>query len=80
VTGQLARVQARRWAPTAFLQGIQRAIHAAIVAVAVTGGPPQPPPVVRLVSRSVPVRRIMGYLVAIGPLPEHAPKYPRRAR
>ncbi|MDC8995739.1 FAD-dependent oxidoreductase [Mycobacterium marinum] len=79
-TGQLARVQARRWAPTAFLQGIQRAIHAAIVAVAVTGGPPQPPPVVRLVSRSVRVRRIMGYLVAIGPLPEHAPKYARRAR
>ncbi|WP_373159608.1 hypothetical protein, partial [Mycobacterium marinum] len=39
-----------------------------------------PPPVVRLVSRSVPVRRIMGYLVAIGPLPEHAPKYARRAR
>jgi hypothetical protein len=34
---QLARVQVRRWEPTAVLQAAQRVIHARVVAVAVTG-------------------------------------------
>jgi hypothetical protein len=32
-----------------------------------------------LVSRTLALRRFIGYMVAIGPLPEHAPKYARRA-
>ncbi|VBA59964.1 FAD-dependent oxidoreductase [Mycobacterium attenuatum] len=75
---RLARVQARRWAPTAFLQAMQRAIHARVVAVAMTSGDPQPPRAVRLVAQSRRLRWVLAYLVAIGPLPEHAPRYARR--
>ena len=35
---QLARVQARRWVPTALLQATQRTIHANVIAAAVGGG------------------------------------------
>jgi len=35
---------------------------------------------VRVVSRSVALQRFVGYLVAIGPMPEHVPKYARKAR
>jgi hypothetical protein len=55
-------------------------IHANVIAVAVGGGDQRPPRGVRLVSRSVALQRLVGYLVAIGPLPEHAPKYARPAR
>jgi hypothetical protein len=37
-----------------------------------------PPRGVRLVSRARALRRLAGYLVAIGPMPEHAPGYARR--
>lgn len=80
---RLARVQARRWAPTALLQAVQRMIHARVVAVAVagadTGTEDMPVPAIKLVSRTPALRRMIGYLVAIGPLPEHAPGYARRA-
>ena len=78
-TRQLARVQVRRWVPTAILQAVQRMIHTGVVAAAVTGADPEPSRGVRLVSRSLPLRRMVGYMVAIGPLPEHAPKYARAA-
>ena len=78
-TRQLARVQMRRWLPAALLQAAQRMIHANVIAIAVTGGHPGPPRGVRLVSRTLALRRFIGYMVAIGPLPEHAPKYARRA-
>jgi 2-polyprenyl-6-methoxyphenol hydroxylase-like FAD-dependent oxidoreductase len=77
-TRQLARVQVRRWLPAALLQAAQRMIHANVIAIAVTGGHPGPPRGVRLVSRTLTLRRFIGYMVAIGPLPEHAPKYARR--
>jgi 2-polyprenyl-6-methoxyphenol hydroxylase-like FAD-dependent oxidoreductase len=76
---QLARVQARRWLPAVLLQAAQRMIHANVIAVAVGGADQGPPRAVGLVSRSTALRRFIGYLVAIGPLPEHAPKYARRA-
>jgi len=79
-TWQLARVQARRWFPTAILQAAQRMIHADVIAVAVAGGDVPAPLGVRLASRAVALRRLVGYLVAIGPLPEHVPKYARRPR
>jgi 2-polyprenyl-6-methoxyphenol hydroxylase-like FAD-dependent oxidoreductase len=77
-TRQLARVQARRWTPTAILQGAQRMIHANVVSVAVAGTDREPPRGVRLVSRTPALRRFLGYMVAIGPLSEHAPQYARR--
>ncbi|OBA79414.1 hypothetical protein A9W99_21255 [Mycobacterium sp. 1164966.3] len=78
-TRQLARVQVRRWVPTAILQAAQRAIHANVVAVAVDGRDRPPPRAVRAVGRSTALRRFVGYMVAIGPLSEHAPEYARRA-
>jgi 2-polyprenyl-6-methoxyphenol hydroxylase-like FAD-dependent oxidoreductase len=82
-TRQLARVQVRRWIPTAILQGAQRMIHANVVAVAVgfkdQKADREPPRGVRLVSKTPALRRFIGYMVAIGPLSEHAPKYARRA-
>jgi 2-polyprenyl-6-methoxyphenol hydroxylase-like FAD-dependent oxidoreductase len=78
-TRQLARVQVRRWIPAAILQAAQRMIHANVIAAAVEGGEQGPPRAVRLVSRTLALRRFIGYMVAIGPLPEHVPKYARRA-
>jgi len=76
---QVARIQIRRWVPAALLQAAQRTIHANVIAVAVSGGEPAAPGAVRLVSRSKILQRFVGYMVAIGPLPEHAPRYARRA-
>jgi 2-polyprenyl-6-methoxyphenol hydroxylase-like FAD-dependent oxidoreductase len=77
-TRRLARVQLRRWLPTAILQAAQRMIHANVIAAAVAGGEPKPPRGVLLASRTLALRRFIGYLVAIGPLPEHAPAFARR--
>jgi hypothetical protein len=38
----------------------------------------KPPGGVQRVSRIRLLRQLAGYLVAIGPLPEHAPKYAQR--
>jgi 2-polyprenyl-6-methoxyphenol hydroxylase-like FAD-dependent oxidoreductase len=75
---QLARVQARRWTPTAMVQAVQRMIHARVIAVAVTGTDREPPRAIRLVSRTPALRRLIGYMMAIGPLAEHTPEYARR--
>ncbi|MCV7099960.1 FAD-dependent oxidoreductase [Mycobacterium palustre] len=76
---QLARVQLRRWAPTAVVQAAQRMIHAKVIAAAVGGGESKPPRGVLLVGRTPALRRFIGYLVAIGPLPEHAPAFAKRS-
>jgi 2-polyprenyl-6-methoxyphenol hydroxylase-like FAD-dependent oxidoreductase len=76
-TGQLARVQRRRWFPTAILQAAQRMIHSNVIAAAVDGSNAAPRGV-RVVGRSLALRRLVGYLVAIGPLPERVPRYARR--
>ncbi|HZC90084.1 MAG TPA: FAD-dependent oxidoreductase [Mycobacterium sp.] len=79
-TRQLARVQVRRWIPAAILQALQRMIHAKLIAAAVgaDGIDRQPPRGVQRVSHIRLLRQLAGYLVAIGPLPEHAPKFARR--
>lgn len=77
-TWRLARVQARRWPPTALLQAAQRGIHANVIAAAVDSNEDRAPQGVRLVGRSATLRRLLGYLVAIGPLPERAPRFARR--
>jgi 2-polyprenyl-6-methoxyphenol hydroxylase-like FAD-dependent oxidoreductase len=78
-TRRLARVQVRRWIPTAIIQTMQRMIHAQVVAGVVAGREPNAPGAIRVVSRSLALRRLMAYLVAIGPLSEHAPKFARRS-
>lgn len=81
-TRQLARVQPRRWLPTVLPQAAQRAIRANVIAAAVTAGGPGSkrgaPRAVRLVGHTAALRRFVGYPVAVGPLPEHAPAYARR--
>jgi 2-polyprenyl-6-methoxyphenol hydroxylase-like FAD-dependent oxidoreductase len=74
----LAHVQVRRWIPAAILQAAQRMIHVNVIAVAVVDSDREPPRGVRLASTTPALRRFIGYLVAIGPLSEHAPKYARR--
>jgi 2-polyprenyl-6-methoxyphenol hydroxylase-like FAD-dependent oxidoreductase len=79
-TRDLARIQVRRWVPTALIQGVQRMIHARVIATAVSGPDAGSPPLaVRIVSRVPFLRTVAGYAVAIGPLPERAPAYARRA-
>jgi 2-polyprenyl-6-methoxyphenol hydroxylase-like FAD-dependent oxidoreductase len=79
---QLARVQARRWLPAALIQSVQRMIHARVISAAVrddTGAlPSEPPLAVRALNRSHALRAALGYAVAIGLLPEHAPAFARR--
>ncbi|AHC26504.1 MULTISPECIES: FAD-dependent oxidoreductase [Mycobacteriaceae] len=78
-TKALRRVQIRRWLPTVIVQSVQRMVHNRVIAVAVSGtGPARPPAAVRLVSRVPMLRRVIGYGVAIGPLPEHIPDFARR--
>jgi 2-polyprenyl-6-methoxyphenol hydroxylase-like FAD-dependent oxidoreductase len=78
-TRHLARVQARRWIPAALIQAVQRVIHARVIAVAVSSDKPARPPLFVRVAAKVPaLRAVAGYGVAIGPLPEHVPKFARR--
>jgi hypothetical protein len=79
-TRHLARVQLRRWIPTAILQALQRTIHANLISIAVAGDGKdrKPPAALKVVNSLPPVRLLAAYMVAMGPLPEHAPKYARR--
>ncbi|HEY6506962.1 MAG TPA: FAD-dependent monooxygenase, partial [Vicinamibacterales bacterium] len=82
----LARVQARRWAPAALIQRVQRIVHNTVleplgVSAAARGpgsAPPATPRGVRIARASPTLRRALAYGIAIGPLPEHAPDYARR--
>lgn len=78
-TRELRRIQVRRWVPTAIIQGLQRTIHAKVIAAAVGDGAPARPPLgVRLAGRLPFLSALAGYAVAIGPLPERAPAYAKR--
>jgi 2-polyprenyl-6-methoxyphenol hydroxylase-like FAD-dependent oxidoreductase len=77
-THVLARVQLRRWLPTALTQLGQRAAHRAVIG-------PQLAPDARSSGRGIALfrrlpilRRVSAHLVAIGLLPEHAPRFARR--
>lgn len=79
-TTQLRRVQIRRWLPTVIVQGVQKTVHNRVIAVAVADDRPVSPPAgVRIISRIALLRSIIGYGIAIGPLPEHIPGFARRA-
>jgi len=81
---RLARVQARRWLPTAVTQGVQRVIHKALLGRALSGGlsptgtGAAPPRLVRLLLRFPRLRAVPAYFIAIGVRPEHAPRPARR--
>lgn len=81
---RLARVQARRWLPTAVTQGVQRIVHKAFLGRALSGDLPligssgaMPRPV-RLLKRFPWLQAVPAYFVAIGVRPEHAPESARR--
>jgi 2-polyprenyl-6-methoxyphenol hydroxylase-like FAD-dependent oxidoreductase len=69
----LARVQKRRWLPTAVTQGVQLAVQKGVIARILTRGfdPEHVPSVVRSALRNSPVTRILPYVFAFGVLPEH---------
>jgi 2-polyprenyl-6-methoxyphenol hydroxylase-like FAD-dependent oxidoreductase len=69
---ELARVQLRRWFPTAATQLLQRAAQRAVLARALGSGEPMPAPLaLRLVDRFPPLQGVMARGVGIGLLPEH---------
>jgi 2-polyprenyl-6-methoxyphenol hydroxylase-like FAD-dependent oxidoreductase len=82
----LRRVQRRRWWPTALLQGMQQAGHTIMTKLRTeeqTADPDQRasriPLPIRMVQRWPALQGVPARLVAIGPLPEHAPAWARRA-
>jgi len=89
----LRRVQRRRWWPTALVQTAQRIGHRAVIARAlrVDAGPAagqltapagegRLPLPVRVLQRTPALQGLAARMVAIGPLPEHAPEWARRTR
>ncbi len=73
----LAKVHRRRWLATAIVQAVQRGLQRVALGPMVTGkrtGFPR----AAVVFRSIPwLRYVPGYVVAIGPRPEHAPPFAR---
>ncbi|WP_209305761.1 FAD-dependent oxidoreductase [Mycobacterium sp. PS03-16] len=79
-TRDLAKVQARRWLPTALVQSAQRVVQSRIIATAVgADGPAQAPRGVRVVNRVPALRTLLGAGVAIGPFPQRIPAFARRS-
>jgi 2-polyprenyl-6-methoxyphenol hydroxylase-like FAD-dependent oxidoreductase len=83
---QLRRVPRRRRWPTAVIQGGQRLAHRLVLADRVSGvdapapdGAARLPLPVRLLRRFPALGVVPARLVAIGPLPEHAPDWARRS-
>jgi 2-polyprenyl-6-methoxyphenol hydroxylase-like FAD-dependent oxidoreductase len=81
----LARVQARRWAPTFVTQSLQQLLHRFLIQPVLGGdveqggsAPRKRSRLARLL-RSRRVRAIPAYILAIGVLPEHVPPFARRA-
>jgi len=81
----LARVQARRWIPTAAIQAAQRLAHKAILGQALGFDPDAPvseatelPAFARFMERHPGLQRIPARVLGLGLLQEHAPKWARR--
>jgi 2-polyprenyl-6-methoxyphenol hydroxylase-like FAD-dependent oxidoreductase len=80
-TVDLARVQARRWAPTYLTQSLQRLAHRFFIEPGLAGEPGQRTPLrpTRVLVRRRRLRAIPARLFAVGVLPEHAPSFARRS-
>jgi 2-polyprenyl-6-methoxyphenol hydroxylase-like FAD-dependent oxidoreductase len=75
----LAKVRRRRWLPTALTQGLQRVIQRNLVRPVLEGRQATFPKSIMWITQKFPfVRALPGYIVAIGPRPEHAPEFARR--
>ncbi len=78
----LAKVQLRRWLPTALTQAAQRVMHAAILSPALAGRlalrADRLPLPLRLLQRWPVLQGVTARAVAVGVLPEHAPGWARR--
>jgi 2-polyprenyl-6-methoxyphenol hydroxylase-like FAD-dependent oxidoreductase len=81
-TADLRKVQLRRWAPTALIQRVQRAVHRRVFSAVgsnTTVTPSNRVASVLSVATKYPwLQAVPAYGVAIGPLPEHAPDFARR--
>jgi 2-polyprenyl-6-methoxyphenol hydroxylase-like FAD-dependent oxidoreductase len=76
---RLAAVRARRLLPTVLVQTMQRVMHRALVAPVLSGRRRvAPKPILDLQRRFPRMAVVPAYLIGIGPLPEHAPKFARR--
>jgi 2-polyprenyl-6-methoxyphenol hydroxylase-like FAD-dependent oxidoreductase len=79
----LARVQARRWWPTVVTQGVQRLAHHVLLTAGPLddqpGAPTRPGLLINAAGRIPALRTIPAYVIGIGVLPEHAPRWARRA-
>jgi 2-polyprenyl-6-methoxyphenol hydroxylase-like FAD-dependent oxidoreductase len=75
----LAKIRRRRWLPTALTQGLQRTIQRNVIRPVLGGKQATFPEEILWVTQRFPfVRALPGYVVAIGPRPEHAPDFARR--
>ncbi|WP_410591426.1 FAD-dependent oxidoreductase [Amycolatopsis sp. lyj-23] len=75
----LAKVRARRLAPTLLVQGLQRLLHRTVVRGVMNGrrnGPPQP--MIRAFTRFPRLSYVPARLLGLGLRPEHAPAFARR--
>ncbi|MBF6328183.1 FAD-dependent oxidoreductase [Nocardia transvalensis] len=77
-TADLARVQRRRWLPTALVQRGQRGEHAAVVRPALDGTLRRAPAPLRLLDRFPILAGLSAYVGGVGIRPEHAPGFARR--
>jgi 2-polyprenyl-6-methoxyphenol hydroxylase-like FAD-dependent oxidoreductase len=80
----LARVQVRRWAPTFITQALQQLAHHFVLEPVLLGelretDVRRPSRLARLLQRFPRLQAIPAYIVAIGVLPEHAPRFARRS-
>ncbi|HLU73859.1 MAG TPA: FAD-dependent oxidoreductase [Nonomuraea sp.] len=77
---ELARVRARRVFPTVIVQGLQRMVHRTLIAKVLRGAWSGPPRLlVRLMRRFPALSYGPAYLIGVGPRPERAPAFARRA-
>ncbi|GHG25317.1 MULTISPECIES: FAD-dependent oxidoreductase [Amycolatopsis] len=77
---ELAKVRARRLAPTLLVQGLQRLMHRTVVRGVMNGkrnGPPEP--MVKAFARFPKLSYFPARLLGLGLRPEHAPAFARRA-
>ncbi|UQS23166.1 FAD-dependent oxidoreductase [Amycolatopsis thermalba] len=77
--GDLERIRRRRLLPTLVVQAIQRTMHRMVIRPVIEGRRNGPPRALVAVMNAIPVaRRIPAYVIGVGLLPEHAPKWARR--
>jgi 2-polyprenyl-6-methoxyphenol hydroxylase-like FAD-dependent oxidoreductase len=75
----LAKVRRRRRLPTMLIQGLQRVLQRFLIGPVLAGRRTTYPKVPLFLASHIPaMRAVPGYLIAIGPRPEHAPEFARR--